>query len=169
MRKSFASAVVVLALSLGVHLPSVAQENDEDGPMMGAMGGDCPMMDMMGQGMRGHGMMGRHGGMSAIVDGRLAYLKDELKISDAQTEAWNGYADVAKSRANVMQGMREGMMGAMQKGGAVEKMDIRIKGMESMLESMKALKPATEKLYSVLTDEQKKIADELIGAACGAM
>jgi hypothetical protein len=170
MRKSFASAVVVLALSLGVHSPSVAQENDEDGPMMGAMGGDCPMMDMMGQGMRGHGMMGgRYGGMSAIVDGRLAYLKDELKISEAQTEAWNGYADAAKSRANVMQGMREGMMGVMQKGGAVERMDTRIKGMEALLESMKAIKPATEKLYSVLTDEQKKIADELIGAECGAM
>jgi hypothetical protein len=77
MRKSFASAVVVLALSLGGHSPSIAQEDDEGGPMMGAMGGDCPMIDMMGQGMRGHGMMGgRYGGMSAIVDGRLAYLKD---------------------------------------------------------------------------------------------
>jgi hypothetical protein len=41
--------------------------------------------------------------------------------------------------------------------------------METMLESMKAMKPATEALYAVLSDEQKKMADELIGADCGAM
>jgi hypothetical protein len=38
-----------------------------------------------------------------------------------------------------------------------------------MVESMSAVKPATEKLYGVLTDEQKKIADQLIGNDCGAM
>jgi hypothetical protein len=41
--------------------------------------------------------------------------------------------------------------------------------MEAMVETMKAVKPATEKLYAVLSDEQKKIADELIGTDCGAM
>jgi len=32
-----------------------------------------------------------------------------------------------------------------------------------MVDSLKALKPATEALYGVLTDEQKKKADELLG------
>ena len=40
--------------------------------------------------------------------------------------------------------MRTGMMDAMQKGGAIERMEIRIKGMEAMVEAMKAVKPATE-------------------------
>ena len=40
--------------------------------------------------------------------------------------------------------------------------------MEAMLESMKALKPATEGLYAVLTAEQKTVADDLIGGDCGA-
>jgi len=34
---------------------------------------------------------------------------------------------------------------------------------------MKAIKPATVNLCAVLTPEQKKVADQLIGVDCGAM
>jgi hypothetical protein len=68
-----------------------------------------------------------------------------------------------------MQSRRQSMMDAMQKGSAIERMNARIAGMEVMLDSMKAVNPAIEKLYAVLTDEQKKKADELIGMDCGAM
>jgi hypothetical protein len=143
--------------------------------MAGMMGGGCAMIGMMGQGMTGPGMMGqgmmtgRQARMGAMVDGRLAYLKGELNITDAQSEAWNGYANAVKGRVDVMQGMRQAMMDAMEKGNATGRMDARIKSMEAMVESMKATKPATETLYAVLTDEQKKVADQLIGMDCGAM
>jgi hypothetical protein len=107
--------------------------------------------------------------MGAMVDGRLAYLKGELNIADAQSEAWNGYASAVKGRVDVMQGMRQAMVDAMQKGTAIARMDARVKSMEAIVETMKATKPATEKLYTVLTDEQKKVADQLIGMDCGAM
>lgn len=181
MNKLFVTAALALMLSASALSPSVAQTR----PMMSMMGGGCPtmsMMAMMGQGMmRGPGMTGSQatpdsgammGGparMGAIVDGRLAYLKGELNISDAQMDAWNGYAEAVKSRVDVMQRMRQGMMEAMQKGRATERMDARIKGMEAMIDALKAAKPATEKLYAVLNDEQKKIADQLIGMDCGAM
>ena len=134
---------------------------------MGMMGGGCQMMGMMG--MRGHGMMGRQAKMGAMVDGRLAYLKSELNITDAQTEAWTGYAQAVKGRVDAMQSRRQSMMDAMQKGSAIERMNARIAGMEVMLDALKAINPAIEKLYAVLTDEQKKQADELIGMDCGAM
>ena len=38
-----------------------------------------------------------------------------------------------------------------------------------MIEAMKVLKPATEKLYAVLTDEQEKVANQLIRPDRGAM
>lgn len=60
-------------------------------------------------------------------------------------------------------------MEAMQKGGAIERTDARIKGMEAVVEAMKAVNPAMVKLYGVLNAEQKKTADELIGMDCGAM
>ncbi|VTZ26972.1 conserved exported hypothetical protein [Methylocella tundrae] len=170
MNKFFATTALAFTLSGAFLSPSIAEDDDQAAPTMGMMGGGCPTMGMMGRGMMGQGMMrGAQARMGAMVSGRLAYLKDELKITDAQTEAWNGYAETVKGRVKVMQDMRESMMGAMQKGGVVERMDARIGGMEAMLESLKAVKPATVKLYAVLTDEQKKIADQLIGVDCGAM
>jgi hypothetical protein len=169
------TAALTFALGATALSPSVAQNADQRGPMAGMMGGGCPTIGMMGQGMMGPGlsgqgmMAGRQARMGAMVDGRLAYLKAELNITDAQSEAWNGYANAGKGRVDVMQGMRQAMMDAMQKGNAMGRMDARIKSMEAMVESMKTMKPATEKLYAVLTDEQKKVADQLIGMDCGAM
>jgi hypothetical protein len=175
MKKFVKTAVLALALGAGAYLPAAAQSSDQTAPMMGMMGGGCPMMGMMGGGMTGRGMMGggmmagRQPNMGAMAEGRLAYLKGELAITDAQTEAWNGYAEAVKGRVETMRGMRQGMMDVMQKGSATDRMNARISGMETMLESMKAIGPATEKLYGVLTDDQKKVADELIGNDCGAM
>ncbi|ODT16302.1 MAG: hypothetical protein ABS35_28855 [Kaistia sp. SCN 65-12] len=183
MKKSFAT--VALALAMSVIAVDLSFAQSQAGRMMGMAGGGCPMMGMMGQGMMGQGMMGqgpmgqgpmgqgRMAGnqemMGAIAENRLTHLKGELKITDAQADVWKAYADAIKARADVMQGMRTSMMDAMDKGGAIERMDIRIKSMEAMVESMKAVKPATEKLYAALTADQKKVADQLIGVDCGAM
>jgi hypothetical protein len=48
-------------------------------------------------------------------------------------------------------------------------MDARIESLETAVESMKVVKPATEKPHAVLTDEQKKMAEQLIEIDCGAM
>jgi hypothetical protein len=182
MTKFFTTAALALSLSAATISQSPAQGVGPGGPMMGMMGGGCPMIGMMGmmgpgmmgpgtggQGAWGPGMMGPGSRMGTVADARLAYLKGELAITEAQTEAWNAYAEAATTRVDVMQGMRESMFSVMQEGSATERMDARIGGMEAMLEAMKALKPATENLYAALTDEQKKVADQLIGADCGAM
>jgi len=167
-------AALALAMNATALSPSLAQNAGGPGGMMGMMGGSCPTMGMMGrggwgEGRQGHGMMGRQPRMAAMVDGRLAYLKGELDITDAQAAAWEGYASAVKARVDLMKGMHESMFEIMQKGTVAERMDARIAGMEAMLEAMKAMKPATEALYAVLSDEQKKVADDLIGADCGAM
>jgi hypothetical protein len=144
------------------------------GPGVGGMMGGCPMMGgMMGpgmQGMMGQGMgPGMMMGSGPIMEGRLAYLKAELAITDAQASAWDGYASAVRARQTAMQDVHADMIKAMQSGNALERMDARIKAMETMIESLKALKPATEALYAVLTDEQKKEADQLLGGSCGMM
>jgi hypothetical protein len=148
---------------------------------MGMMGG-CPTMGgpmgMMGpgmQGMMGPGMMGQGMGpgimmgRGPMVEGRLAYLKAELGISDAQAAAWDGYVSAVKARGDAMQGMHATMMQAMQVGTAVDRMNAHITAMQSMMDSMNALKPATEALYKVLNDDQKKKADVLLGMGCCMM
>jgi hypothetical protein len=148
------------------------------GGMMGQdMGGqdmsDCPMMgDMMGFGRRGMKEGMGHGAMMhsvPMMEGRLAYIKADLEITDAQMAAWDAYAAAVRARHATMEGMRADMMKAKESGSALERMDARIKTMESRLESLKALKPVTEGLYAVLSDEQKKNADQLLGGGCGMM
>jgi len=171
--------LVSTALALAMSVASVPVHAQNRGGPMRMMGGDCPMMGMMGRHMMRSGaaddddgdddMMPHRPRMRAMVDGRLAYLKSALEITDAQTAAWDAYAKAVEERVGTMQSMREGMMQSMHGGTAIERMDVRIAGMEAMLESLKAMKPATEALYASLSDEQKKTADELIGVGCGAM
>lgn len=184
MIRVFTTAALALALGATAVSPSFAQAAaGQTGPMTGMMGGSCPTMGMMmGQGMMGQGqnVMGRQAEMgamaahpgaeiSAMLEGRLAYLKSALAITDAQADAWNAYAEAVKERGSLMQDMRQAMMEAMQKGSATERIHARIQGMEAMVDAMKAVQPATDKLYTALSDEQKKIADGLIGIDCGAM
>lgn len=165
------SAALALALAAASLPPSYAQGQNG---MMGMMGGGCPTVGMMGHGGGGWGDrgwfrgMGRQPRMGAMVEGRLAYLKGELNITEEQKPAWDAYASAVSGRVETMQGLHQGMVETMRTGTATDRMDARIAAMEAMLESMKALKPATDGLYAVLTAEQKAIADDLIGGDCGA-
>src|SRR6185437_1141283 len=65
------------------------------------------MMGMMSGGMMPHrGMLGSRNmmlmkGMMAArhLEGRLAFLKTELKITDEQTPQWNAFADTVRTNA----------------------------------------------------------------------
>lgn len=184
MRGTLSKVLAGAAVGATLFSPALAQSSSQDMPMRSMMGGGCPMMGMMGQNMMGGEQMGRgmmrrkHMGrgqmqgmhrMGAMVEGRLAYLKTELELKSPQEAAWESYADAVRGRVEVMKGMRHAMMTTMQNGNAIERMETRISGMEAMVEALKAVKPATEKLYAVLDEKQKKTADQLIGAHCGAM
>jgi hypothetical protein len=157
LKRIAASALLMVSATIA----AAQSQTPQQWPMM-----DPGMHGMMGQGMMGPGMMMGYGPM---MEGRLAYLKAELGITEAQTEAWNGYVSAVKARTSTMQSMHTTMMQAMQSGSAVERMQAHTQAMESMVESMKALTPATEALYKVLSDEQKKKADLLLGSGCCMM
>jgi hypothetical protein len=122
------------------------------------------------------GMMGMMG-MADHVEGRIAFLKAELKITEAQMPQWNAFADALRSNAARMSGMpaimmQGGMMGqdgtSMSAPDRLDRMEkIMEKMMSAMLETVKATKAALAPLYAVLTEEQKKMADQLIHGAMG--
>jgi len=171
---------LISVVGLGA-VSALAQQGQQQMPMMGNGAGQ-DMMGPMGMGMMGPGNMGMMGtemqgmmgpGMTTdfgpMMEGRLAYVKAELGITDAQSVAWDGYVTAVKARASTMQGMHTAMIEAMQAGSAIERLDARTKAMESMVESLKALRPVTEALYKVLSDDQKKKADLLLGMGCCMM
>ena len=176
----FLTVALISALSLGAGV-ALAQQGQQQMPMMG-YGMGQGMMGHMGMGMMGQGNMGMMGpGMQGMmgpgmmmdfgpmIEGRLAYMKAELGVTEAQTATWDGYVSAVKARGTTMQDMHTAMVQAMQAGSALDRLDARTKAMESMVESLKALRPVTEALYKVLSDDQKKKADLLLGMGCCMM
>ncbi len=146
-------------------------------PMMGMMQDmmrDMPMMNMMRM-MRGMRMMGPGtSGMSTIhrVEGRIAFLRAELKITDAQASAWNAFADALRMNAQKLGEVRASMMpqpGAAQPQAPMlaERLDLQERWLLARLEGTRAIKAAFTSLYGTLSDEQKKTADELLAPHMG--
>jgi hypothetical protein len=146
--------------------PPAAQPGMGGMPMMNMMGGSAPMMGMM-QMMR---MMGS--GMAGIdhVEGRIAFLRTELKITEAQTSAWNAFADALRTNARKLGEARGPMMpgaGLQQAPTMTERLDLQEKWLLARLESTRMIKSAIAALYATLSDDQKKTANELLAPHMG--
>jgi hypothetical protein len=139
-----------------------------------AMGGAMGMMkDMGGSGSKP--MMGMMGGgampMGADVEGRIASLKTELKITDPQAGAWNSFADVMRANAKRAGQVHAGMMTPLNV--ARPSLPQRLERHERMLavglDNFRAMKPALVRLYAGLSAEQKSSADRLLAHETGMM
>jgi hypothetical protein len=138
--------------------------------MMEMMTRNMPMINMMHMmtGMPGAGM----GGMATIdrVEGRIAFLRTELKITDAQTNAFNTFADALRANARRLGALRPSMMmGQPQAPTLADRLDLQERWLTARLEGTRALKSAFVILTGVLSDEQKRTADELLAPHMGIM
>lgn len=108
--------------------------------------------------------------MAGHVEGRLAFLKTELKITDAQTPMWNAFAQAVRDNAKAMEAMMQGgMMGMSQSAKLPDKLEMREKMMATHLDALRKLKTAVDPLYAAFSDEQKKTADEIMLTPMGMM
>jgi hypothetical protein len=125
--------------------------------MMGNRGMD-PWMMGNGQGSYMCTMMTSH------IEGRLAYLKTELKITDAQDSLWNAYASAARGNAQAMTTHCRAMMG--QRGATgislPDRLDQHEQFMAAQLDAMRTMNKALKPLYAALSDSQKQSANQLL-------
>jgi len=108
------------------------------------------------------------------IEGRVAFLKAELKITDAQARAWDQYANFMRETAKTRQAEFEKRQAEMknrprpelgQRREAkplLERLEERETRAKAMLQSVEKRKAATQALYKVLNDEQKKLAEDLL-------
>lgn len=175
-RKIWGSLALMPALIAGLALAQQPQHDEHHPPgaagpgMPGGMAGDgdMPMMRMMRM-MMGRDGMAMMGAMARHVEGRLAFLKTELKITDAQLPLWNAVADAMRANAKTMGDMAGGMMGGSQAATLPDKLAMLGKMMTAHLEALRKFKAAVDPLYAALGDEQKKTADELLIGPMGMM
>jgi hypothetical protein len=130
------------------------------------------MMGMMGQQRSESGCSGMSG-MATIdrVEGRIAFLRTELKITEAQSSAWNGFADALRANAKGLGEVRATMIAQAGAGqpGLVDRLALQEKWLAARLEGIQAIKLALTNLVGTLSDEQKKSADELLAPHMGMM
>ena len=106
------------------------------------------------------------------IDGRLAYMKTELKITDAQTAAWDELAKVIHDTAETHNALMTEMKKDVRSGDFFEmplpeRLTVQQTHMEARLEQIKSVKAAVDKLYALLDDDQKKTADDIVLPSMG--
>ena len=169
LRMSAAAAALVIASA--IFGTASAQDQTPQQGMWGPHG-------MMGYGAMGPWMMGRGelgqevcSAMSSHIEGRLAYIKAELKITTAQEPLWSSYAAAGRNNANTMLAHCTTMMS--QRGASSvslpDRLDQHEQLMAAQLDAMRTMNKALKPLYEALSDSQKKSADQIFWGPMGMM
>jgi hypothetical protein len=168
LKVALAAASVILAT------PSFAQDAhhpQETSPQAAPSPSPQGRMGMMGQGgMMGNDMMGGDGmsGMMPMmammrmmqgpmhVEGRIAFLKAELKIAEAQNKPWTDFATALRQAGTRMRAGQTGMMGMGAGMSMPQLLDQQEKQLVARLETVRSLKSSLNALHAVLSEEQRK-------------
>jgi hypothetical protein len=121
-----------------------------------------PGYGMMGWGWgmwRGHGpdwMLDR-------VEGRLAFIKAELKVTEPQTSAWNELAAAIRTAAkHHNERIQAVFSGAEHAKTLPQRIEAQEQFMITRLDEIKQIKGSLNKLYALLSEGQKNEADTVV-------
>lgn len=153
----------------GEDQPAAAQPadqipSDQMGSMMQGMMAQMPMMQMM-KAMQGQDAMGGLD-LTERVEGRIAFLKAELAITDAQADKWSVFADSLRAYSAALKPAQMAGMDAMALD-LVARLDQSEKQLSAELDGLRGLKSALVPLWEMLTDEQRSSATELLPVHMG--
>ena len=121
-----------------------------------------PMIQMM-MGQDGKRMIAKH------IEGRLAFLNTELKITDAQISLWNVFAQAMRDCTTAMPAMPHAVTGMKKAVALPDKLAARVTMLVAHLEAVRKLKAAADALYTALNADQKRTADEIMIGPMGMM
>jgi len=174
----------------GMTMDGMTDDNMRGSPSQGSMGQNAPraggmmddkMKDMMREHMRAMsgmgasamgqdqagptGMPGMASGSSRLdlmnrIEGRIAFLKAELQISEVQTPTWNKFADALRSSRSHLLQARVHLKGS--DGGGADRLERYERHLSERLDALRSARVAFVQLYSTLNETQKHTADELV-------
>lgn len=187
MRTSVISRVVPAFVAAIMVSSAAAYAAPMGGMPMGGSGGGPGMTEHHATQahMRGHDRHGGPGRQGALgradhVEGRIAFLKAELKITDAQNTQWEAVAKAMRDQSATMNKLHEEHRAARDaaRKEATENKDQALTAPEALarreqfaaahakaitvrMEGQKQFASAFAALYDGLSAEQKKVADNL--------
>ena len=101
-----------------------------------------------------------------FIEGRIAFLKTELKLTAQQTPLFDKLADEMRAGARTMQerhALRQQASATTAPASALEKLERRSTAMKEMTAAQDRYLAAFRPLYQSLSAEQKQTADQLFG------
>ena len=126
------------------------------------------MMTMMEKMMRSH--MGSMPGMGATsgttdvterIEGRIAFLKAEMQITDKQMADWNALADSLRSgRQHLVEARKLLVMD--DKTNSADRIEHYERHLAERLEAVRSARTAFTRLYPTLNEAQKQTADTIL-------
>jgi LTXXQ motif family protein len=158
-RRSLVATAVAGTLALLIAGPALAQ------------GGPGGMMGDREWGMWWGGPWGRGAdGMLDRIEGRLAFIKTELKITEAQAPAWNQLAESIRTAAKQHNERMKAAFSREERAKTLpERLEVHEQLVSARLEEIKQIKGNLTNLYAVLSEAQKKEADDIVLPMAGMM
>lgn len=104
-----------------------------------------------------------------FIEGRLAFLRTELKLTEAQLPLFERLADEMRAGAKAMEARHaeRKTQAKAQPASAVERLERRSAVMKQVTAASDRYLEALKPLYASLSDEQKQVADQLLGSRHG--
>ena len=123
--------------------------------------GIMPMMEMM------MGQMAKMQGPPAApldhVEGRIAFIKAELGITDAQGPAWNEFAQALRtSRGHLTEARQALVTSTGGQSSATSRLEAYEHHLSMRLDSLRTARESFQRLNALLSPAQKKAADEIV-------
>jgi hypothetical protein len=158
---------VLAAAALASVIAATALAQGGPGRMMGERGWGMWDEDGKGWGMGRGGPFGRWWGrgpdwMLERMEGRLSFLKTELKITEAQAPAWNDFTQAVRTAAKQRNERMKAFFSGQEKTTLPERVEAHEQFIAAHLEAVRQIKASVRSLYAILGDEQKREADEMV-------
>ncbi len=99
--------------------------------------------------------------MSQMADQRITDLHTRLHITDQQQSQWDQFAQVMRGNAKDLDEAYQQRATSFGKMNAVENMQSYAQIEQTRAQDLQKLVPAFQTLYTALSDDQKKEADQL--------
>jgi hypothetical protein len=105
-------------------------------------------------------------GSAHYIKGRVAFMKAELEITDAQERLWEVFAEALRDFLKA--GSRSRVEGSTRATALPERLAIQERDLASNLEALRQWKAIIETFYAGLSEQQRRGADELLKHLFGA-
>ena len=133
--------------------------------MTGAQPGAMPLMQGSGANPGSamgaapmEGVMPGMGSSTARLEGRIAFLRAELRITDAQAAAWEAFGNALRAGREHLDAARTALQNSTTAADPMTRLESYENHLKSRVETIQATRMAFTTLYSQLDDAQKRLA-----------